>query len=91
VDCRTEQERNPEDPNYIHKSRYSTINHYISNHQYVKDRYFDTPQYKVNSKHMETLKSVDGIDERLAFHISSLFVRDPVPTYDYEHDPSQFD
>jgi glutamate--cysteine ligase catalytic subunit len=43
VDCRTEEERNPESPLYIHKSRYSTMNHYISNHEYVEDRHFDTP------------------------------------------------
>jgi glutamate--cysteine ligase catalytic subunit len=32
-----------------------------------------------------------GVEERLAFHIASLFVRDPIPTYDYEHDESKFD
>lgn len=31
------------------------------------------------------LKS-EGLDDRLAFHIASLFVRDPIPTYDFEHD-----
>lgn len=25
-----------------------------------------------------------GLDERLAFHIASLFVRDPIPTYSNE-------
>lgn len=35
VDCRSPEERDPQNPNYIHKSRYSTMNHYISNHQYV--------------------------------------------------------
>ncbi len=34
---------------------------------------------------MDLLKSEGGLDERLAFHISSLFVRDPIPTYDHEH------
>jgi len=34
---------------------------------------------------MEYLKE-NGVDEKLAFHIASLFVRDPVPTYDNEHD-----
>jgi len=32
VDCRTEEERNVDSEKYIPKSRYSTINHYISNH-----------------------------------------------------------
>jgi len=31
-----------------------------------------------------------GISTRLAYHIASLFVRDPVPTYDYEHDETKF-
>ena len=34
---------------------------------------------------MEILQKKGGLDDRLAFHIASLFVRDPVPTYDYEH------
>jgi glutamate--cysteine ligase catalytic subunit len=39
---------------------------------------------------MKLLQS-ESVDERLAYHISSLFVRDPIPTYDYELDQSQFD
>ena len=31
------------------------------------------------------------MDDRLAYHVASLFVRDPIPTYDYEHDETQFD
>jgi hypothetical protein len=57
----------------------------MSDHIYVKDKHFDTIQYKVNPEHMEYLKK-QGVDERLAFHIASLFVRDPVPTYDNEFD-----
>ena len=30
------------------------------------------------------------MDDRLAFHVASLFVRDPIPTYDYEHDETLF-
>jgi len=41
VDCRTEDERNPESENHIPKSRYSSMNNYISNHQYVKDSHND--------------------------------------------------
>ena len=89
VDDRNAEERNPESPHYIHKSRYSTVNHYISNHQYVKQSYMNTSQYKVNPTHMDYLVN-NGVDERLAFHIASLFVRDPIPTYDYEHDETQF-
>ena len=67
------------------------MNHYISRHQYVKDEYFDVPQYKVDPKYVEILKKNGGLDDRLAFHISSLFVRDPVPTYDYEHEDDGYD
>eukprot|EP00347_Sterkiella_histriomuscorum_P009710 403340177 len=90
VDCRTADERDPDSENYIPKSRYSTINHYISDHQYVKQRYMDTYQYKVNQQHVDYLLS-QGVDQRLAFHIASLFIRDPIPTFDYEHDESKFD
>jgi hypothetical protein len=34
---------------------------------------------------MEHLQNAGNLDERLAFHIASLFVRDPIPTYSYEH------
>jgi glutamate--cysteine ligase catalytic subunit len=90
VDCRSEEERDPKSAKYIPKSRYSTMNHYISRHQYVKDKYMDTYQYKVNEEHLEYLKT-NGLDERLAFHIASLFVRDPIPTYDNELDEEQID
>jgi glutamate--cysteine ligase catalytic subunit len=86
VDCRTEEERNPESEKYIPKSRYSSINHYISNHQYVRKEYFDTVQYKPDPEHLKMLTEQSGLDERLAFHIGSLFVRDPVPTFDFELD-----
>ena len=60
------------------------MNHYISQHEYVKDRYFDTVQYKINPSHYELLTTKGGLDPRLAFHVASLFVRDPIPTYDNE-------
>lgn len=41
VDCRNPDERDSSSPNYIPKSRYSPMNHYISNHAYVKQEYFD--------------------------------------------------
>jgi glutamate--cysteine ligase catalytic subunit len=31
------------------------------------------------------------LDDRLSFHISSLFVRDPIPTYDFEHSDEGYD
>ena len=35
---------------------------------------------------MSYLQKEGGLDGRLAFHVASLFVRDPIPTYDHEHD-----
>ena len=63
------------------------MNHYLSNHEYVKKSHFDTVQYKVSEEHMKKLKD-SGLDERLAFHISSLFIRDPIPTYSNELEDS---
>jgi hypothetical protein len=39
----------------------------------------------VDHENVEVLKKQGGLDDRLAYHIASLFVRDPIPTYDYEH------
>jgi glutamate--cysteine ligase catalytic subunit len=53
VDCRTPEERDPTNTQkYIPKSRYSSINHYISNHEYVKPEHFDNIQYRVNPEHV---------------------------------------
>ena len=48
----------------------------------------DTYQYKVDPNKVSFLKD-QGIDDRLAFHIASLFIRDPIPTYDNELDESK--
>jgi len=45
----------------------------------------DTPQYKVKDDHMKILKEEGLLDDRLAFHVASLFVRDPIPTFTNEH------
>jgi glutamate--cysteine ligase catalytic subunit len=57
----------------------------------VKQAYFDTVQYKVDQEHMELLQKEEGIDERLAYHVSSLLMRDPIPTYDHEHEDDGYD
>ena len=85
MDDRNKEERDPNSDKYVPKSRYSTVNHYISNHEYVKDKHNDTIQYKVEQEHLDLLKKESGLDDRLAFHMASLFVRDPIPTYDHEH------
>ncbi len=91
VDCRTKEERDPSSPNYIPKSRYSAMNHYISNHEYVQDAHNDGPTIKFNPEHKALLKSKAEIDERLANHIATLFARDPVPSYEGEYIDEQID
>lgn len=41
VDCRTDEERDPNCDSFIPKSRYSTVSRYISNHAYVKEFHND--------------------------------------------------
>lgn len=89
VDCRTEEERDPNSANYIPKSRYSAMNHYISNHQYVKDEHNDGIQIKYDPEHKKLLQESCDVDDRLAEHISRLFTRDPVPSYEGEFIESQ--
>lgn len=59
------------------------MNHYISNHEYVKDSHNDGAQIKYDEEHKKLLLE-SNIDDRLANHISRLFVRDPVPSYEGE-------
>lgn len=75
VDSRTDEEMDPENENYVHKSRYSGMNHYISKHEYVRKEYTDTPQLKTNPVYLEMLKEA-GVDDVLASHIAQLFVHD---------------
>lgn len=91
VDCRNADERDPNSEKYLPKSRYSTQNHYLSRHRYVKEKYNDSVQYKVDQSHMDLLRNEAGLDNRLAYHVASLFVRDPIPTFSNEHDESKFD
>mmetsp|Transcript_3095 Transcript_3095/g.2085 ORF Transcript_3095/g.2085 Transcript_3095/m.2085 type:complete len:149 (+) Transcript_3095:811-1257(+) len=65
---------------YIPKSRYSSTSHYISNHEYIDGAYNDCLRLPVSQSHIKFLKE-NGLDDRLAYHIASLFVRDPIPTY----------
>jgi glutamate--cysteine ligase catalytic subunit len=91
VDCRTKEERDPLSEKFIPKSRYSSMNHYISNHQYVKDGHNDATPLKYDPEHKKILMEASDIDERLADHISRLFVRDPVPSYEGEFIEEQID
>ena len=90
VDCRSKEERDPSNKEkYIPKSRYSTMNHYISDHQYVLDEHQDAIQIPMNQEYRELLGK--DIDDRLANHIARLFTRDPVPTYEGEFIEEQID
>lgn len=44
VDCRTDEEKDPKSNSYLHKSRYSPVSHYISNHEFVPDEFNDSPK-----------------------------------------------
>ena len=83
VDCRTDDEKDPNSANYISKSRYSTVNRYISNHEYVKDFHNDSDFKKV-CPDLRTKMLEGGLDSRLATHVASLFIRSPVPVYEKE-------
>lgn len=83
VDCRTDDEKTFDSPNYISKSRYSTVSRYISNHEYVKDFHNDLIFKKICPEVQQALTN-GGLDERLANHIASLFIRSPIPVYEKE-------
>ena len=81
VDDRTKEERDPNDPHYIPKSRYSHNSHYISNHESVMEHHNNTYKLKVDQEYMKMLKDAH-VDDRLAYHIASLFVRDPLVVFE---------
>ncbi len=78
VDDRTETEREM-GKYYVHKSRYSTNSHFISARASARQN--DSPAFPVSTEHMATLREA-GVDEKLAYHIASLFVRDPLVVYE---------
>lgn len=90
VDCRTDEERgslyirsdDPERYPYgsrIPKSRFSPVDLFISNHASYRDEYNDI-HVPIHDDSYSRLIDED-VDEKLARHISSLFVRDPVVSY----------
>ncbi|KAG2040002.1 glutamate-cysteine ligase-domain-containing protein, partial [Suillus americanus] len=79
VDDRTPEERGlkPSKDNYIiPKSRYDSVDLYISNHWINKPEYNDVPA-PYNIGIFQRLCN-HGIDEMLAKHIAHLFIRDPL-------------
>ena len=67
------------------------MNHYISNHQFVKDEHNDAIPIKFDPEHKRVLQEESDIDVRLAEHIARLFARDPVPSYEGEFMEEQID
>merc|ERR1712176_707952 len=82
VDCRVGDELDPKSKCYLPKSRYSTVSHYISNHQYTKDFHNDIKTFVCPC--MSEILQENGIDDRLAYHIGTLFRRAPIPVYEKE-------
>ena len=80
VDCRTSAEQDPNSEEYIPKSRYATVSNYISNHEYVKDFHNDLDKQRIDQNAYNMLID-SGLDRRLAFHVSSLFIRAPIPVF----------
>ena len=59
------------------------MSRYISNHEYVKDFHNDCHFKKICPEVQQKLRA-SGLDERLANHIASLFIRSPIPVYEKE-------
>lgn len=64
----------------MHKSRYSPISVYISDHEWVTDADNDTPHTNLK-KTDDGLFDEMGCSKRLAHHILGLFKRSPIPAY----------
>ena len=83
VDCRTATEQDANSEEFIPKSRYSTVSNYLSNHEYVKDFHNDLERQRHSEDALQMLME-NGLDARLAYHISTLFIRAPIPVYQKE-------
>jgi len=63
----------------IHKSRYSSIDCFLSETELNREEYTDQP-VPINGEAMRRLREA-GIDERLARHVAHLWIRDPLVIY----------
>ena len=81
-DDRTQDEMDPLSPNYISKSRYATMNHYISQHQYVRDSHLDGVSFPIKDQTMVDQLQDEGMGERLAYHLGTVMSRDPLVIFD---------
>mmetsp|Transcript_10903 Transcript_10903/g.33424 ORF Transcript_10903/g.33424 Transcript_10903/m.33424 type:complete len:721 (-) Transcript_10903:921-3083(-) len=81
VDDRTPEERTEDGDKEIKKSRYDSIDVYISgDDRFNPGNYNDVP-IRVNEKAYKRLLDA-GIDEALACHVSHLFIRDPLVIFE---------
>lgn len=79
VDDRTAEELDKDSPQYRRKSRYDTIDLFISGCPSLKPSYNDVP-IKINDSVFKTLMEA-GMGERLARHFAHLWIRDPLVIY----------
>lgn len=93
VDSRTDEEKDPNNSNHMPKSRYSGMNHFLSDHPYFSgDKLNDGVKLKVNEEWLAKLKDT-GMSDRLAYHFVSLFNHDALVIYKdrtgYEEDSTE--
>ncbi|KAF9762668.1 Glutamate--cysteine ligase [Nosema granulosis] len=90
VDCRTDEERGSlymrsDDPerypygSIIPKSRFSPVDFFISDHNSYMEEYNDIHVPLHDESYTKLIE--EDVDVKLARHISSLFIRDPVVAY----------
>lgn len=64
----------------INKSRYDSIDSYLSNDEDYKSKYDDMDLVYDKSIHDKLVK--EGVDDKLAKHIAHLFIRDPLVIFE---------
>lgn len=85
VDCRNEEERNPQSDKYIPKSRYESISLYISDYPENLPEYNDY-KFPLNQEMMDFARQKAKelgveIDEKMINHLGFLFSRDALVIY----------
>lgn len=75
VDCRTQHEEAT-----IPKSRYSSVSSYISENIRGKEPYYNDTAVSVDQRSYHQLIN-EGVDELMARHVASLFIRDALVIY----------